>query len=598
MSLERFCSIPEVSSTYGPWLISLFLQTILYGTGLLQAWLYFSWYEDGKSITLAVVFVVSDSFQLVSNYLTAFIVQSFFAARIYYLTPRRSKYSKIAKFVTCVVALLATTQLAAGIAQTILSYKFGSYSKLSGAKIVSIVQVAGSLACDVVITAYICWFFRTDAQGLSRKTKRLLNTLMVDAINRGILMSVTSAATMIIYTVSPDTFWFYLSLAPNSKLYLNTMLATLNSRRHIRATYDSDHTIELGNMSRANGNRQAPGGQAPTSAVEFAKISVSVAPNSEALLHLSPRNALVHLPKPRTSLIFDFNDFSSFSTASFSFRQVRGACLCLNDPVATNRYEVRARPTRCLPSSSDKWGLYTSVIRMHRPTRRARCALATRRQTRALRAPLNAKIAVGAAMSVTEPGVVRLLLGGALRGEDWRGSRRPHEISATSSTGKYSTTQIMARAQGLSRIIEIVEGLVTYPVWPILRYRLCTRPIQFFWRELESSTLSMVGFLGADLPHRSTPDTQRLTPPELPCPPLIPPTNPAPLEPARFRGRATSTAPHVRRHPAIPPPAPLRPRDPRLRCTLGTQRLTLRELPDEPPPPWAQLRFCLGITPP
>ncbi|KAJ6464716.1 hypothetical protein DFH09DRAFT_1346753 [Mycena vulgaris] len=193
---------------------------------------------------------------------------------------------------------------------------------------------------------------------------------------------------------------------------------------------------------------------------------VSVAPNSEALLHLSPRNALVHLPKPRTSLIFDFNDFSSFSTASFSFRQVRGACLCLNDPVATNRYEVRARPTRCLPSSSDKWGLYTSVIRMHRPTRRARCALATRRQTRALRAPLNAKIAVGAAMSVTEPGV-------------------------------------------------------------------------FFWRELESSTLSMVGFLGADLPHRSTPDTQRLTPPELPCPPLIPRTLPrlrsSPRMPPHFR---------------------------------------------------------------
>lgn len=42
-------------STDGAWLVALFLETILYGIGLLQTWLYFRWaVKDGWSIKLPV----------------------------------------------------------------------------------------------------------------------------------------------------------------------------------------------------------------------------------------------------------------------------------------------------------------------------------------------------------------------------------------------------------------------------------------------------------------------------------------------------------------------------------------------------------------
>ncbi|KAJ7438030.1 hypothetical protein B0H11DRAFT_2254965 [Mycena galericulata] len=45
--------------TYGAWLTSLFVETILYGIGFLQVWLYFQWWpKDDRSVKLAVVFVM------------------------------------------------------------------------------------------------------------------------------------------------------------------------------------------------------------------------------------------------------------------------------------------------------------------------------------------------------------------------------------------------------------------------------------------------------------------------------------------------------------------------------------------------------------
>ena len=45
----------SLDSTYGAWLIALFLETILYGAGLLQSALYLHWYPaDVWSIKTAV----------------------------------------------------------------------------------------------------------------------------------------------------------------------------------------------------------------------------------------------------------------------------------------------------------------------------------------------------------------------------------------------------------------------------------------------------------------------------------------------------------------------------------------------------------------
>ncbi|KAJ7476857.1 hypothetical protein B0H11DRAFT_2234824 [Mycena galericulata] len=298
-------TVPTIESTYGAWLTSLFLETILYGIGLLQTWLYFQWWPaDSWSIKLPVIVVMflettqlsffygstyfrfvkkfgtiqgdliwSDSVQLLANYLSAFTVQIYFASRIYLLTRARVKLHKSSTLGILVVILLALLEISAGVAQTILSYQLRSYSKLEHTKAITTLQTAASLACDIVITIYLCVFLARSKTGIMiPRTETMLNTLMINAVNRGIVTALSSGFTMILFLAYPDTFWFFLSLAPNSKLYMNSMLATLNVRQHVREKALSKdrgwNSIQM--VGHGTHSRNAHG-RASISAVEFAK---------------------------------------------------------------------------------------------------------------------------------------------------------------------------------------------------------------------------------------------------------------------------------------------------------------------------------------
>ncbi|KAJ7166042.1 hypothetical protein C8R46DRAFT_1096944 [Mycena filopes] len=255
-----------LDATYGAWFISLWLETMLYGVGLLQTWLYFHWYPaDGWSIksvvllvtaleTVQVVFffassysrfvdrfgliqtdlIWQDSLQLLANYLSAFAVQLYFANRIRQLIASNVRSSVAAKLGLALIFLLALTQLGSGIAQTILTAQLHSFLKLEQTKAISTLQCAASLLCDIVITVYLCIVLQNYKGGMA-STNSILNTLIINAINRGMLTALASAFTMVLFLATPGTLYFFLSLAMSSKFYMNSMLATLNTRQHVRA---------------------------------------------------------------------------------------------------------------------------------------------------------------------------------------------------------------------------------------------------------------------------------------------------------------------------------------------------------------------------
>ncbi|KAJ7730784.1 hypothetical protein B0H16DRAFT_1733635 [Mycena metata] len=178
--------------------------------------------------------ILEPQLQLFANYLSAFAVQLFFATRVYLRTARA--YAKVFGFVVpigiYIVGFLAVLQMSAGTAQTILTYNLRSFSKLEDTAAVTTLQTASSLLCDILITFHLCFHLARLKTGVPT-TERLLNGLMISAVNRGILTAVTSALTMGLFLAFPRSFWFFLSIAPLSKLYMNSMLATLNTRGHV-----------------------------------------------------------------------------------------------------------------------------------------------------------------------------------------------------------------------------------------------------------------------------------------------------------------------------------------------------------------------------
>ncbi|KAJ7880702.1 hypothetical protein B0H13DRAFT_2345500 [Mycena leptocephala] len=249
-----------LDSTYGVWLISLFLETMLYGMGVLQTWIYFVGRPtDVASVlvvltleTIQVVFfsrssyfrfverfgqiqidlIWADSLQLLAAYLSAFTVQLYFASRIHKLTKGRRKFSLSAIGIYTIL-ILAIVQILAGIAQTVVSYQLRSYLKLGETKPITTVQSAASLACDLLITIYL-YLFLTILMRSNNRTNFMIDMLIYDAINRGMLTALSSGINMVLFLALPDTFWFFLGLAPSSKLYMNSFLTSLNTRQRIR----------------------------------------------------------------------------------------------------------------------------------------------------------------------------------------------------------------------------------------------------------------------------------------------------------------------------------------------------------------------------
>ncbi|KAJ7062786.1 hypothetical protein C8F01DRAFT_1368502 [Mycena amicta] len=302
----------KLDSTYGAWFISLLLETLLYGIGLLQTWLYFQWWDDGweirGSVTLVLFFETvqlvffwlssysryvarfgniqvdllwSDSVQLLANYISAFIVQLYFASRIWCLTREGVRLYNFSRWGIYFIVLLAFIQMTAGTVQTAWTYIIRSFAELERTKAATTLQTAASLACDMSITAYLCIFLRRHQNGMPR-TQELLKAVMINAVNRGMLTSLTSAGTMILFVAFPNTFWFFLTLAPNSKLYMNSMLATLNMRDHFRRKIfgPTGQEIETVNLHDVVGVRFSPSGR---------RISVTI--SAVEFVHPPPRSA-------------------------------------------------------------------------------------------------------------------------------------------------------------------------------------------------------------------------------------------------------------------------------------------------------------------
>ncbi|KAJ7618568.1 hypothetical protein FB45DRAFT_169226 [Roridomyces roridus] len=254
-----------LAGTYGGWLVALFVETLLYGMGVLQAYTYFARLPtDPAYIKITVLGVLlletiqmifffflsydrfvnrfgelqleliwADPLQLLAAYLGAFVVQIYFAHRIHRLTKGRRKFS-ISAFGVYIIFAFAFVSIVAGIAQAVTSYRLRSYLKLDQTKFITTLQAASSLACDILITVYLCVFL-SHQKGEFMRTNSMMDSLIHDAINRGILTALSSALNMILFLALPGTFWFFLGLAPSSKLYMNSMLATLNGREARRA---------------------------------------------------------------------------------------------------------------------------------------------------------------------------------------------------------------------------------------------------------------------------------------------------------------------------------------------------------------------------
>ncbi|KAL1950560.1 hypothetical protein VTO73DRAFT_5684 [Trametes versicolor] len=202
----------------GLWLIELADQALI--SHAVYSYLVTNW---GIVTILVAKPIWSLILQITFGVVTGTIVKINFALRVW-------RFSNQNVLVTGLIFLLTFGELAVASIYTVKAFQLDSLSHLADMKIIGTLSLGIGMATDVVIAASLSFFLWNLRTG-HRKDDSAVNSLIFYAVSTGGLTSVISLTTLILYNFMPGNFIFMAFYFVLSKVYANSFLAALNTRR-------------------------------------------------------------------------------------------------------------------------------------------------------------------------------------------------------------------------------------------------------------------------------------------------------------------------------------------------------------------------------
>ncbi|KAH8824588.1 hypothetical protein DL96DRAFT_213548 [Flagelloscypha sp. PMI_526] len=164
--------------------------------------------------------------------IVAGIVQFIYAFRLWMFS--RSRVAFI------VVLVLALIQTATGIGQGIKSRIAGRFSVLQKESPVALGIWIGSAAlCDVIIAVLMVYHLRKCGRDLqSERVHAVLSKIIVYTLESGMVTAAAASSIIILFFAKRGPYFDILGIGL-AKLYTNTLMVILNSRRRVRADFDA-----------------------------------------------------------------------------------------------------------------------------------------------------------------------------------------------------------------------------------------------------------------------------------------------------------------------------------------------------------------------
>ncbi|KAJ8695577.1 hypothetical protein PTI98_008167 [Pleurotus ostreatus] len=260
----------HIDDTFGAAFVGVIVAAVLHGVSCAQAWYYFTHQNDKWLVKTLVSFVMLfDTIHqilishtvytyLVSNYnnqeqlkylvwsvlvevlfnqgFTAFLVQSFLARRVWQLSGRNV-------WLTGLVAFLVLSEFGC-----VLGYALQLTNNSLRLRNSQLLSTLWGAAGDVVIAFALCVLLHRSRTGFQRSDS-MINKLIIFAVNTGVLTSLCAIASLI-SAIAPGTFLYIAFFFCLGRLYSNSLLATLNARKMIRAASGGiQSTSEHNNIS-------------------------------------------------------------------------------------------------------------------------------------------------------------------------------------------------------------------------------------------------------------------------------------------------------------------------------------------------------------
>ncbi|KIY61377.1 hypothetical protein CYLTODRAFT_333793, partial [Cylindrobasidium torrendii FP15055 ss-10] len=170
---------------------------------------------------------VSLLLEVLFNGFTALLVQSFLALRVYRLSEKSLP-------LTVLVGALVLTEFGCVTAFAIIGLSNPlTFAFLATLQKLSVAVNALAAAGDVSITLSLVWLLRSKSRGF-RRSEKMVNTLISYTVSTGLLTAACAVASLVSIVLRPDAFIYIAFFFCLGRLYSNSLLATLNSRRGIR----------------------------------------------------------------------------------------------------------------------------------------------------------------------------------------------------------------------------------------------------------------------------------------------------------------------------------------------------------------------------
>jgi len=164
---------------------------------------------------------------IVATYVITSMVQALYIMRVYMLSKNL--------WVSIFIGILSVAQLGFGLflwEDLLVANSLTALHQTKG-QIGGSVELAATTLCDIAISVALWWYLHKGRTGFA-STEKMIDKLILYMVNLGLLTSVASLLTLILWLVMPSSFAFVSLTLIRSKLYCNAMLVTLNYRQTVR----------------------------------------------------------------------------------------------------------------------------------------------------------------------------------------------------------------------------------------------------------------------------------------------------------------------------------------------------------------------------
>ncbi|KAH9896846.1 hypothetical protein C8Q73DRAFT_429397 [Cubamyces lactineus] len=275
-----------LNDTLGAVFLGNIAAACFYGITLLQTWIYYGrngsdrvylkvlvfilWALDSLHLALIThavyVYAVTDFTNLLAlempiwsiliqvavTGISDLLVRGIFCQRVWRLSNRNWPL---------MIAIVVTTLTVFGgsIAFAVKGFSLPDYFALSGISDILYISLGVGVVADILIAASMCVLLAKRRTGFA-KTDSMVRVLILYSVNTGALTSLCALVCLITYATMPDNFIFIGVYFVLPKLFLNSLLATLNARRPLREAGSGPMvSIPISTTSNSRMSHYSPG---------------------------------------------------------------------------------------------------------------------------------------------------------------------------------------------------------------------------------------------------------------------------------------------------------------------------------------------------